>query len=51
MLGNTVFEKNNMTVADKLVLPVNLSGQHDGIYFLTVKGKESTMTRKIVIRK
>jgi PKD repeat protein len=51
MLGNTIFEKNNISVDGKLTFPVNLTNQPDGIYFLTLKGKESSVTMKVLIRK
>jgi hypothetical protein len=51
MLGNKVFERNNIPVEEKLSLPVNITNQPEGIYFMTVKGKESTLTMKVVIRK
>jgi PKD repeat protein len=51
MLGSTIFEKNNIPVDGKLTLPVNLTNQPDGIYFLTLKGKESSLTMKVLIRK
>lgn len=51
MLGNLIFEENNIPVNDKLIHPVNLNNQPEGIYFLTVKGKETTLTKKVLIQK
>jgi PKD repeat protein len=51
MLGSTIFEEKDIQLNEKISRQVDLSNQPQGIYFLTVKGKESTMTQKVVIRK
>jgi PKD repeat protein len=51
MLGNVIFEEKDIPVNDKLNRQINLSNQPDGIYFMTVKGKESTTTQKVLIKR
>jgi PKD repeat protein len=50
-LGSPVYQASDIPVNESLVHTVNLPGQPDGIYFLNVKGKESSLTQKIIIRK
>jgi len=51
MLGNVIYEENDMPVNEKLSRQINLSNKPEGIYFMTVKGKESTTTQKVLIKK
>ena len=51
LLGNVIFEEKDMPVNEKLSRQINLSNQPNGIYFMTVKGKVSTSTQKVLIKK
>ena len=51
MLGNVIYDEKDIPVNGKLNRQLNLSNQPEGIYFMTVKGKESTTTQKVLIRK
>jgi hypothetical protein len=51
MLGNVIFEEKDIPVNEKLSRQINVSNQPSGIYFMTVKGKESTTTQKVLIKK
>jgi PKD repeat protein len=49
--GALVFKENNIPSATPLIRTINLSSQPDGIYFLTLKGKTSSITKKIILQK
>jgi hypothetical protein len=51
MLGNVIFEEKNIPVNEKISRQLNLSNQPEGIYFMTVNGKKSTINQKVLIRK
>jgi len=50
MIGNVVYEENNIHGITG-VQKVNLTNLPDGIYFVSVRDKESSMTKKVVIKK
>ena len=51
MIGGIVYPVTEIPVKGKLQYLLDLTGQPDGIYFLNIKGKESTLTKKIIISK
>lgn len=50
-IGTIVFEENNIPTDDRLIRTFNLSAQPDGVYFLRIKGKMSTLAQKIIVQK
>jgi len=51
MVGNTVYQETNIPVNGSLKKNVNLTNLSQGIYFLKVKGSETTLTQKIMIQR
>jgi len=51
MVGNTVYQETNIPVNGSLKKNVNLTNLSQGIYFLKVKGSETTLTQKIIIQR
>jgi gingipain R len=50
-VGTVVYEEPGFAVINKSEQTIDLSALKEGIYFLKVKGDETTLTRKVVIRK
>jgi hypothetical protein len=50
-LGSIVYEHQGIQVNEKLGIDLNMSNLPGGIYFMNIKGKESTLTQKVLIRK
>jgi hypothetical protein len=50
-VGTIVYEEPGFAVNDKSEKTIDLSALREGIYFLKVKGDNTTITRKVVIRK
>lgn len=50
-IGKTVFSKNGIQMNDVLVKQLNTQNLAEGIYYLTIRGKATNITEKLVIRK
>ncbi|MCX6250087.1 MAG: C25 family cysteine peptidase [Bacteroidetes bacterium] len=50
-IGSTVYLATEIPVKGNIQYSLDLSGQPAGIYFLNIKGKESTITIKLIISK
>ncbi len=50
-VGTVVYEEPDFAVNDKSDKTIDLSTLKEGIYFLKVKGDNTTLTRKVIIRK
>ena len=50
-VGTVVYEEKNIPVDEKSVKTIDISDLKEGIYFLSVKGEKTTMTKKVIIRK
>jgi len=51
MVGNTVYQETNIPVTGSLKKTINLTNLSQGIYFLKIKGSETTLTQKIMIQR
>ena len=51
MLGNSIYQEKGIVVTGRIVRSIEIPDQTDGIYFLTVKGKESVKTIKVVVKR
>jgi PKD repeat protein len=51
MLGKPIYRESGVYVSEKASRFVDISNQPDGIYFLIIKGKDSTVTKKVILNK
>jgi len=51
LLGKLVYSETGIQLNENIVKQLNTQSIADGIYYLTVKGKETNLTEKLVIRK
>jgi len=50
-VGTVVYEDLNFSLNDNSGKTIDLSSLREGLYFLSVKGDDATLTRKVIIRK
>jgi PKD repeat protein len=50
-VGTVVYEENNIAVDETTGRTLDLSSLNEGIYFLSLKGGNSVLTKKVIIRK
>ena len=49
--GNSVYQESNLDVTGQMKKVIDLRSLQPGVYYLKVAGKETTLTKKIVIQK
>ena len=51
IMGKVVYEQSNISVVGSLTTEIDLSGNSDGIYFITVSGDNKQVSKKIFLQK